>query len=81
LQAWLEASWAAGFDPAGALQLGNSVQGSRKWIGTPEAVVILRFFGVRAQLVEFLGELGGPIQGLSSVSKCEQFEQYDTFVS
>ena len=58
LQAWLEAAWAAGFDPGGAQQLGNSVQGSRKWIGTPEAVTMLRFFGVRAQLVEFLGKLG-----------------------
>jgi hypothetical protein len=56
LQAWLEAAWAAGFDPGGAAMFGVSVQCSRKWVGTTEAAALLRYFGCRAQLVEFLGE-------------------------
>jgi hypothetical protein len=56
LQAWLEAAWAAGFDPGGAAMFGGSVQCSRKWVGTTEAAALLRYFGCRAQLVEFLGE-------------------------
>jgi hypothetical protein len=35
---------------------GGSVQCSRKWVGTTEAAALLRYFGCRAQLVEFLGE-------------------------
>jgi hypothetical protein len=57
LQAWLEAAWAAGYDPGGAAMFGSSVQCSRKWVGTTEAAALLRYFGCRAQLVEFLGEL------------------------
>ncbi|WIA40959.1 hypothetical protein OEZ86_004609 [Tetradesmus obliquus] len=55
LQAWLEAAWAAGFDPGGAAMFGGSVQCSRKWVGTTEAAALLRYFGCRAQLVEFSG--------------------------
>ena len=56
LQAWLEAAWAAGFDRSGAEQLGGAVQGSHKWVGTTEAAALLRFFGVRARVVDFRGE-------------------------
>lgn len=35
---------------------GQQVQCSRKWIGTTEAAALLRYFGCRALLVEFLGE-------------------------
>eukprot|EP00882_Tetradesmus_deserticola_P032078 GHRQ01036300.1.p1 GENE.GHRQ01036300.1~~GHRQ01036300.1.p1 ORF type:complete len:107 (+),score=38.22 GHRQ01036300.1:190-510(+) len=59
LQAWLEAAWAAGFDPGGAAMFGGSVQCSRRWVGTTEVAALLRSFGCRAQLVEFLGEWPG----------------------
>jgi hypothetical protein len=55
LQAWLECAWAAGFDRTGAEQLGGSVQGSHKWVGTTEATALMRFFGVRARIVDFKG--------------------------
>jgi hypothetical protein len=55
LQAWLEVAWADGFDPPGAEQLGGSVRGTHKWIGTTEAAVLLRFFGLRARVVDFVG--------------------------
>ena len=55
LQAWLEAAWAAGYDAAGAEQLGNAVQGTHKWVGTTEAATLLRLFGVRAFVVDFRG--------------------------
>ena len=55
LQAWLEAAWAAGYDAAGAEQLGNAVQGTHKWVGTTEAATLLRLFGMRAFVVDFRG--------------------------
>jgi zinc finger-containing ubiquitin peptidase 1 len=53
LQAWLECAWEEGFDPPGAEQLEHSVQGSRKWIGTTEVAVVLRYFGMNALIVDF----------------------------
>jgi len=53
LQAWIECAWRAGFDPAGAEQLGGSVQGTKKWIGTTEAATLLRYFGLPARIVDF----------------------------
>ncbi|KAI8467703.1 MAG: peptidase family C78-domain-containing protein [Monoraphidium minutum] len=55
LQAWLEAAWADGFDPPGRAQLGGGVQGTPKWVGTPEVAVVLRQFGVDARIVDFCG--------------------------
>ncbi|GAX82300.1 hypothetical protein CEUSTIGMA_g9729.t1 [Chlamydomonas eustigma] len=55
LQAWLEVAWADGFDPPGFESLGGKVLGSRKWIGTTEAATLLRYFGVKAHIVDFLG--------------------------
>ena len=57
LQAWLEVAWQAGFDPGGAAMFGSAVQGTRKWIGTTEAAAMLRYFGCRALIVDFYGEL------------------------
>lgn len=55
LQAWLEVAWGAGFDPEGAAQLQYNVVGSRRWIGTTEVAAMLRYFGIRAQIVDFMG--------------------------
>jgi len=60
LQAWLAAAWASGFDTVGADQLGQQIQGSRKWVGTTEAAALLRSFGVRAHVVDFKGVLMYP---------------------
>lgn len=33
LQRWIEAAWAAGYDPEGCAQLGGRLQGTQQWIG------------------------------------------------
>jgi hypothetical protein len=53
LQAWLEAAWAAGFDPEGAEQLGRCVQRSDTWVGATDCAALLRSFGLRARVVDF----------------------------
>ena len=53
LQAWVEAAWAAGFDPEGAAQLGGALQGGRTWVGATECAALLRSFGLRARVVDF----------------------------
>ena len=53
LAAWIEAAWAAGFDAAGAEQLGWAVQATQKWVGTTEAAALLRSFALRAEIVDF----------------------------
>lgn len=53
LQGYLEMAWRHGFDPDGAQQLGGSVKGTNKWIGTTECAALLRQFGFRAQIVDF----------------------------
>lgn len=55
LQAWLECAWAGGFDIAGGDMLGNAMQGSDQWIGTTECAALLRFFGLKAQIIDFTG--------------------------
>lgn len=53
LQQWIETAWKAGFDTAGALEFGYSLQGKDDWIGTTECAALLRYFGVRALIVDF----------------------------
>lgn len=60
LQAWLECAWKAGFDTAGGDMLGNVMQGSHQWIGTTECAALLRFFGLKAQIIDFTGGLKNP---------------------
>lgn len=55
LQTWLEVAWKAGFDTAGGDMLGNVMQGSHQWIGTTECAALLRFFGLKAQIIDFTG--------------------------
>jgi len=63
LQAWLECAWKAGFDTAGGDMLGNVMQGSHQWIGTTECAALLRFFGLKAQIIDFTGMPYYPFQG------------------
>ena len=60
LQHWLEHAWSAGFDVAGAAQLGTLV-GTREWIGATEVLTLLRFAGVRAEVSDFEGRSGGDL--------------------
>jgi hypothetical protein len=53
LQCWIERAWSLGFDPEGAAQLGGSLLYAPKWIGSTEAVALLRSFGVPARVVAF----------------------------
>ena len=53
LQACLEAAWAEGFDPEGALHFGGRVLRSKRYIGGGEVATILRFFGVDARAEAF----------------------------
>ncbi|KAK9805023.1 hypothetical protein WJX73_003581 [Symbiochloris irregularis] len=57
LQAWLECAWKAGFDAQGAAELQWQVQGTRRWVGTTEAAALLRYFGLRAQIVDIRGQV------------------------
>ncbi|KAL3161056.1 hypothetical protein ABBQ38_009439 [Trebouxia sp. C0009 RCD-2024] len=60
LQAWLECAWKGGFDTAGGDMLGNAAQHSDQWIGTTECAALLRFFGLKAQIIDFTGGLKNP---------------------
>ncbi|CAN0075015.1 unnamed protein product, partial [Phaeothamnion confervicola] len=55
LQQWIEAAWAEGFDPEGCEQLGGrgALAGSTTWIGATECATLLRFFGIRAEVIDF----------------------------
>jgi hypothetical protein len=58
LQQWLEVAWRAGYDKQGAAQLSHRVVGTKKWVGTTECAALLRYFGLSAQIVDFLDAKG-----------------------
>ena len=53
IQSWIEKAWKAGFDTAGADELGHVLLGTDEWIGATECAALLRFFGIRAIVVDF----------------------------
>jgi len=57
LQRWIERAWHGGFDSEGAVQLGGRLEGTSKWIGATECAALLRYFGVRARVVDFAANL------------------------
>lgn len=59
LQAWIEKAWSAGFDTAGQQQLGGSLVGSDLWIGATECAALLRYFGLKAEVVDFSSSQDG----------------------
>eukprot|EP00798_Chlamydomonas_sp_ICE-L_P005802 gene5802-6086_t len=77
LQAWLEVAWQAGFDTLGAESLGGKVRGETKWIGTTEASTLFRYFGLQAQIIDFMGPGGASSHpaGLgSATAPCARLE-------
>lgn len=62
LQQCLDAAWAAGFDP-GSKDKRFGVFGGNKWIGTYDAVSLLRSFRVPLELVSFGADLRAKYSG------------------
>ena len=55
-QAWMESAWTAGFDPGHLAHEdfnGGAIQGRSCWIGAVDICAMLRFFGLRAHIVDF----------------------------
>ena len=48
----IEVAWARGFDPMGRSEMGGQLSFG-KWIGTAEAAVLFRSFGINARLITF----------------------------
>jgi hypothetical protein len=51
-------AWRAGYDKTGAAQLSHRVVGTKKWVGTTECAALLRYFGLSAQIVDFMDAKG-----------------------
>lgn len=60
IQEFLEKAWSRGFDAEGAKQLGMSVFNTNRWIGTTECVTLLRSFGIRGEIVDFVSAPASP---------------------
>lgn len=71
IQSWIEKAWNDGFDRMGRDQLGGSILGSLTWIGAGECAALLRYFGFRANVVNFTSG------GQSSSSSAVPFELWD----
>ena len=56
IQSWIERAWADGFDVEGAADFPNGLLGTNSWVGPSECVSMLRYFGIRAHMVDFLDE-------------------------
>ncbi|KAL8050654.1 hypothetical protein ABFX02_06G095000 [Erythranthe guttata] len=54
LQRWLELAWEKGFDTLGSNEFDQKIHGKRNWIGTVECAALLRSFGLRACIVDFV---------------------------
>jgi zinc finger-containing ubiquitin peptidase 1 len=57
IQSWIERAWSDGFDPEGASELAPLL-GTNTWIGASECAALLRYFNIRASVVDFGLELG-----------------------
>ena len=53
IQSWIEKAWKAGFDVPGGEEFGNILSGTEEWIGATECAALLRYFGIRAIVVDF----------------------------
>jgi hypothetical protein len=53
MKKWLEIAWQNGWDPVGNAQIGPSIAGTDKWVGTTEGWALLSNFGISCRIVSF----------------------------
>lgn len=53
IQLWIEKAWEAGFDKHGKMHFEGRLFGSDEWIGATECAALLRYRGIRANIVDF----------------------------
>lgn len=53
IQAMIEDAWKEGFDPQGASQLNNRLQGTKAWIGACEVYTLLTSLRIKCHIVDF----------------------------
>ncbi|XP_066229501.1 zinc finger-containing ubiquitin peptidase 1 isoform X1 [Saccopteryx leptura] len=53
IQSLIEDAWREGFDPQGACQLNNRLQGTKAWIGACEIYTLLTSLRVKCHIVDF----------------------------
>ncbi|GAA97229.1 hypothetical protein E5Q_03905 [Mixia osmundae IAM 14324] len=52
LQAVSEQAWHAGYDAKGASHFKNSIEGSKRWIGTTDVYTMLTYMGIRVGILD-----------------------------
>ncbi|KAF6365692.1 zinc finger containing ubiquitin peptidase 1 [Rhinolophus ferrumequinum] len=53
IQSMIEDAWKEGFDPQGASQLNNKLQGTKAWIGACEVYTLLTSLRVKCHIIDF----------------------------
>ncbi|XP_004614062.2 zinc finger-containing ubiquitin peptidase 1 [Sorex araneus] len=53
IQSMIEDAWKEGFDPQGACQLNNKLQGTKAWIGACEVYTLLTSLRVKCRIIDF----------------------------
>lgn len=53
IQSMIEDAWKEGFDPQGACQLNNKLQGTKAWIGACEIYTLLTSLRVKCRIIDF----------------------------
>ncbi|XP_012999041.1 zinc finger-containing ubiquitin peptidase 1 isoform X1 [Cavia porcellus] len=53
IQSMIEDAWKEGFDPQGASQLNNRLQGTKTWIGACEVFTLLTSLRVKCRIIDF----------------------------
>ncbi|XP_007954455.1 zinc finger-containing ubiquitin peptidase 1 [Orycteropus afer afer] len=53
IQSMIEDAWKEGFDPQGASQLNNRLQGTKAWIGACEVYALLTSLRIKCRIVDF----------------------------
>ncbi|KAL2792471.1 zinc finger-containing ubiquitin peptidase 1 isoform 1 [Daubentonia madagascariensis] len=53
IQSMIEDAWKEGFDPQGASQLNNRLQGTKAWIGACEVYTLLTSLRIKCHIVDF----------------------------
>ena len=81
LQAYIERAWDAGFDAHGQAEFPHGLIGGEQWIGTTEVCTLLRYFGLRAQIVDiveadigvaaFMAQMGSPQKYTQKNYECD----------